>query len=357
MRARHSTPTLSRPNFYPSRPASSLATMAKTPLTIQDITLDPENFSHSDAVQPSDTVPNSPRALDEPRRERKAIALLIPISRIARLAFDSAVDTIKEDSRYGHARRNMVIMSARADSVSVSSVFTDSSVEEEGLSNEPKYRFGGHYVFSLDYLPRNPQRGWVLGDGRGSHAEQVDILLAGPKQCAAISGAHATILPHQQSCRLLLAARHKTIVQDHNGGEITLSTSSSSQIVQLEREQDLRFGDGCSYRFQFLDFADSDLYRSQIAAFMMKFHGPKWEGLLKLLGPSADPTPVRLGPYSWSLGAFAKGTFGQVAAGTKKDGCPVAVKRFVKPKEKLLSEHRRIMSHIGEHVCLFVFRE
>jgi len=83
---------------------------------------------------------------------------------------------------------------------------------------------------------------------------------------------------------------------------------------------------------------------------MKKVHGPTWEGLLKILGSSSEAVSMRLNEYSWSLGAFASGSFGQVTAETRCDGSAVAVKRFRKPKEDFLSAHRRMMSYIGKHV-------
>jgi len=130
---------------------------------------------------------------------------------------------------------------------------------------------------------------------------------------------------------------------------ITISKSAAS--VQLGSEEQIRIGD-CVYLFEYLDFAKSETHGEQLALFMKETHGPNWEGLLQLLSSSPEDTRMRLHNYSWSLGAFAKGTFGQVTAGTGSDGNPVAIKRLNKPREEQLSAHRRIMSHIGKHVSV-----
>ena len=61
---------------------------------------------------------------------------------------------------------------------------------------------------------------------------------------------------------------------------------------------------------------------------------------------------MTLGKYSCTPGAFAQGTFGQVAAGWARDGKAVAIKRFKKSYQASLDLHREMMAHIGEHVRL-----
>jgi len=177
----------------------------------------------------------------------------------------------------------------------------------------------------------------------------VDFLLSAPRQAKDIAGKHAVIFLHPRSCRLVLGARHKTTMQAPDGRAAMITISKSAASVQLGSEEQIRIGD-CVYLFEYLDFAKSETHGEQLALFMKETHGPNWEGLLQLLSSSPEDTRMRLHNYSWSLGAFAKGTFGQVTAGTGSDGNPVAIKRLNKPREEQLSAHRRIMSHIGKHV-------
>ena len=297
-----------------------------------------------------DTVPNTP----EPRPDPDGIfARLKPINDAARQHFDYAVDAIKENpSLFAHARRNMSIEPPRQESVSAVSVFTDTEVvSSEGAAIDLPYRFKGEYLFQFSNPPRG--QAWLLGDGRPSAAKQVDFLLTGPRRAAEIAGIHAMIFPHNRSCRLILRARHKTIVPSpiSGGTTLTLSRSADSVEVELAFQNEIRIG-GCVHLFQYDETAENQKHQAQLEAFMREKHGPNWEGLSNLLVWSPDTAPVRLYGYSWSLGAFAKGTFGQVTAGTRSDGTVVAVERLIKPDEERLSAHRKLMAHIGRHVSI-----
>ena len=302
-------------------------------------------------MDPCDTVPVTPEPSYEDEQNAQAFAHLTPISRAARLAFDSAVDAIKSDPDYfAHLRRNMHVEPNRQVSPSAASVFTDSdTTETEASSNEVTYRYKGAFHFKLGNPPRYPKKGWILGDGRNSAARQVDFLLSGPKKTAEIAGIHATIFIHDRSCRLVLGARHKTTVHASNGTGTSTTLCRTSCPAQLAREDEIRIGE-CVYLFEYDEDADRKEHEQQLASFMKKVHGPTWEGLLKILGSSPEAVSMRLNEYSWSLGAFACGSFGQVTAGTRRDGSAVAVKRFIKPEEDFLSAHRRMMSYIGKHV-------
>ena len=238
----------------------------------------------------------------------------------------------------------MNIEPVRQESASAASVFTDSDTVEADITSEiPNYRYQGAYCFKLSNPPRNSKQGWALGDGRSSAGKQVDILLSGPKKVPDIAGIHAIIFPHEQSCRLVLRARHKTFVHD-----VALSQSGESSQRELAWEDEIRIGK-CIYKFVHNPFIKSAEYQEQLHVYMKKTHGQNWESL-SLLGSSSDVPQIRLHEYTWPLGAFAKGTFGQVTAGTRIDGKPVAVKRFNKPKEAELSAHRKMMAYIGRHV-------
>ncbi len=302
-------------------------------------------------MDPCDTVPNTPEPSYEDEQHARAFAHLTPISRAARLAFDSAVDAIKSDpDNFAHLRRNMHVEPDRQVSPSAASVFTDSdATETEASSNEVIYRYKGAFHLKLGNPPRDPKKGWILGDGRNSAARQVDFLLSGPKKTAEIAGIHASIFIHERSCRLVLGARHKTTVHGSNGSGTSTTLSRTSYPAQLAREDEIRIGE-CVYLFEYDEDAEGKEHEQKMASFMKKAHGDTWEGLLKILGSSPEAVSMRLNEYSWSLGAFASGSFGQVTAGTRRDGSAVAVKRFREPKEDFLSAHRRMMSYIGKHV-------
>ncbi|MCJ1466063.1 hypothetical protein MMC07_004682 [Pseudocyphellaria aurata] len=44
--------------------------------------------------------------------------------------------------------------------------------------------------------------------------------------------------------------------------------------------------------------------------------------------------------HTWRLGAFAKGSFGEVTAGWARDGSAVAIKRIISPRLELLDAHQ-----------------
>jgi len=307
--------------------------------------------------QPSltDTIPNTPEPFSIPGGSFQPFARLTPINAKARSAFDYAVDAIKHNPDFfEYARRNMCIDSARQESVSVASVFTDSEdTKSETSSNDLPHRYRGYFRLDLSNPPINSRAGWVLGDGRGSAAGHVDFLLSGPKKVADIAGMHAMIFPHKQTCRLVLGVRHKTVLLASDGSRtsVSLSRSSACAVQELAWEDEIRIGD-CAYLFTYEDHATGEEHHHQLEKFMKKCHGVGWEGLQGLLGPSPDAMPIRLHKYSWTLGAFAKGTFGQVAAGTGSEGNAVAVKRIYNPVEAELSAHRKMMAYLGRHVSV-----
>lgn len=303
-------------------------------------------------LSPSDTIPASPKPLSEFEEKQQPFARLSPINDAARRAFDSAVDAIKRDQdAHAHVRRNIVFESVRQESVSVASEFTDSeNTETHAQNGPPSHRFKGFFCFRLDNPPRVPRNGWILGDGRNSAAGQVDFLLSAPRQTRDIAGKHVAIYPHPRSCRLLLQARHRTTMQASDTRSMITTLSKSDSATQLTSAEQIHIGD-CIYLFDYLDSAISEAHQEQLTKFMKQTHGSGWTSLLHIINSSSSSEipNMRLHTYSWPLGAFAGGTFGQVAAGTASNGDPIAVKRFYKPREEQLSAHRRMMSHIGRH--------
>ncbi|KAL9121888.1 MAG: hypothetical protein Q9187_001555 [Circinaria calcarea] len=293
---------------------------------------------------PDDTIPNTPLPL-EGQESSHILAYLTPFNRQARLAFDHAVDAIKTDpDLFAYARRNMDIWPVRQESASAASIFTDSDTAEVDIAPDiPIYRYDGAYHIRLSNPPRNSKQGWTLGDGRNSGDSQVDILLSGPRNVPDIAGVHAFIFPHKESCRFVLRARHTTTV--HN---FSFSQRDVPCQRELAKKDEIRIGN-CVYSFTHDEFVETKEHQEQLEVYMKKTHGLNWESLSAVLGPNSDLPQIKLHAYSWPLGAFAKGTFGQVTAGTRNDGKPIAVKRFNKPKGSELSAHREIMACIGKH--------
>lgn len=205
----------------------------------------------------------------------------------------------------------------------------------------------------LQEIP-SPVRWWAM-DIR--YQVRLTSCFLSPGQ-ARIARVHASALPHEQSCRLLLRAHHRTFVHGANGvgRAILISQNTSPSIIHLGSNEDIQIGTDCTYYFKYTDFAESDQHKECLFAFMKTIHGDHLQSLAKLIQPTPSPTPmIRLNMYSWLVGAFAKGTFGQLAAGYKSNGDLVAVKWFRNPKEDKLSHHRKLMSHIRDHVRDILF--
>ena len=98
----------------------------------------------------------------------QSFAYLEPFNREARFAFDHAVDAIKlNPALFAYASRNMTIEPVRHESVSATSVFTDSDTAEIAIGPETQpIRYQGGHHFKLSNPPRYSKKGWDLGDRR-----------------------------------------------------------------------------------------------------------------------------------------------------------------------------------------------
>ena len=221
-----------------------------------------------------DTIPNTP----EPSSNQDCIfARLTPVNSAARQNFDHAVDAIKENpTLFAHAWQNMCIEPARQASLSAASVFTDTDAcDNEAASADASHRSKENICSNSVAPPRS--KVWILGDGRGSTAGQINFLLAGPRRAAEVAGIHAMIFPAQRSCRLVLGARDKTIVPSPIAGGTTLTSTKSAELSEVEPayETEIRIGP-CVYLFQYDEVVESKEHQEQVRAFMRRVHGADW---------------------------------------------------------------------------------
>lgn len=284
-------------------------------------------------------------------------ASLVPLNRDARERFSSAVQTILDNpDQWERARNNLRWEHNRHESVSTNSVFSDAEdvAQETTVYAHPAYI--GEYLFQLDHPPR--QGAWILGDGRGSFRTDVDFLLTAPHTSRAIAGRHALIYHDKRTRRLLLRANHKVIAPSPSnpGTSIMLNRKSDPQTMELVRRHELRIGT-CTYLFDYTDAATSTQYSVRLGDFMRKIYGEQWQGINSLtpglLSVTPDEQSMRFGKYSWPIGAFAEGTFGQVVAGTTISGEAIAVKRLKFPNGNDLAKIQKVMAHLQGHVCSF----
>ncbi|MCJ1465106.1 hypothetical protein MMC07_003722 [Pseudocyphellaria aurata] len=263
-------------------------------------------------------------------------ALLRPVNPPAQEAFQDVVKTvIGHPERYDHVRRSIRLEPER--SVRATSVFTE---HEDTIEQE--YQWTGTFALSLRARPRDSGEGWTLGTGRGLSASQgVDIMLA-PASQNSVAGKHALFLFHQDSGRMVLLARHKIRL---SGADPEFITASETRL--LSHNQYISIG-LCLYNFQYTDFADSQAFRAELSNFMKDHHGSGW-AIHRSLSSASVHDQLTIGEFTFSLGAFAKGTFGEVTAGLTQKGRTVAIKRIFKPDPKKLAAHEELMSYIGEH--------
>lgn len=298
------------------------------------------------------TIPNTPSSFSEDvlsESEEQVFAWLRPSDPSACKAFDAALNAIITSPRdYEHTRQ---FIHADRRSIRATSVFTNDSTldqHEEPQSEGP--RWIGSFKFSLKTLPRKPIEGWYLGtDGHGSKTGEVDMLLAPYTQKwrkLRIAGKHARVFFHEESCRVMVEARHTVTISTATGAE-TL-TRSKSRV--LENGSMLSIGD-CLYVFEYTEYSKTPSFQIDLSRFIEEHHASRWS-IHKLLPPISTGETMVLGEYMCSRGAFAQGTFGQVSAGWARDGRAVAIKRFKRPEEPELKAHQKVMFCLGYHVSV-----
>ena len=292
-----------------------------------------------------DTVPLTPESFKQHVTdvdEDEVFAWLRPHGKAACAAFDSSVNsTIKNNlrHRYEHERKFLHRISRER---RASSFFTEDGEEVDRCGS---YQWSGAFKLSLKTPPRDAAEGWFLGTNYGRDTQEVDILLAPPKESKAtgIAGKHARLFFHDESCRMVLEARH-AVTLAKNGAEVI----TQSQHRVIEDGELIQIGT-CSYIFEYTSFHRTKAFE-EVLFWWIKEHGNRQEMPNELLSPSSVVESRSLGNYYCSARAFAKGTFGKISAGWARDGSAVAIKVLKEPDKSRVEYHQRIMNEIGYHV-------
>lgn len=290
-----------------------------------------------------DTIPLTPESFAQDvvdANNDEIFAWLRPHSEAACAAFDASVNsTIKDKRRYEHERQFLHRISRERRARSVYS-------EDGQQVGDPPYQWSGAFKLSLKIPPRDPAKGWYLGTNYKRNTQEIDILLAPPKEewaVTRIAANHARLFFHQESTRMMLEARH-AVTLTKNGAEVI--TQSRSRVI--ENGELIQIG-SCLYTFEYTNVHATEAFEEALFKWIKEYSSPLWAPN-KLLSPSRLGEPRSLGKYYCSPSAFAKGTFGKISAGWASDGSAVAIKVLKDPKKENVKDHQRIMEEIGYHV-------
>lgn len=176
-----------------------------------------------------DTVPFTPESFNQDITEAEndeVFAWLRPHSETACAAFNATLNsTVKNKCRYEHERQFLHRISRER---RARSVFSEDGEEVESAP----YEWSGAFKLSLKIPPRNPKKGWCLGTNYRRNTQEVDILLAPPKEewaVTRIAANHARLFFHQESYRMMLEARH-AVTLTKNGTEVI--TQSRCHVIE-----------------------------------------------------------------------------------------------------------------------------
>ncbi|KAI9883666.1 MAG: hypothetical protein M1823_004576 [Watsoniomyces obsoletus] len=300
------------------------------------------------------TVPNSPSAYADISDDiHDCFGFLHPRKESAEGAFAAVANAVLADpDRFQHQGRFLHLFDKTPQA---SSVFTGDEDEEAPIdfsaSPEPEasgQARTGAFKFQLSSLPKDPTQGWYLGTGRGHETSldhvNVDILLGLPTDPVIrrqVSGRHARLFFHSESCRVVLEARHSVFVL--HGGRLI---RQGGRHV-LEDGDMIMIGQNV-YSWAFGDYFRSRQFESDLATYMRRYRDPHWT-MNTFLSPSSVGTPRMVGGYYCSPLAIAQGTFGKVAAGWTGDGSAVAIKTLKRPRVEDYARHVEVMKKIGSH--------
>lgn len=197
----------------------------------------------SEGSSGEDTVPLTPESFAEDvltEENEHVFGWLRPLNECAHRAFNIMVDRIIKSRGTSSHTRQFIHCSGKSPSIFRS----DGSFEggrSKGTDDLQRDQWTGAFKFSLDVLPKTPAEGWYIGSGLDKPG--VDVLLAPPSrswQVKGISGCHARIYIHKQSCRVVVEARHRMFVDTAGKAEIisqgtsrALETGQMIQIGQL----------------------------------------------------------------------------------------------------------------------------
>ena len=294
------------------------------------------------------TLPNTPPSFHDDVLAQPmpgVFARLLPVNYLAHEAFDTALNkVIRYSDDYEHVRKFFYAESRVGPAASVFS--DDDCAENDDQHAEPgsSEQWNGGFMLNLDILPRRPAEGWFLG----SKYRDVDLLLAPSlkeRQESYVAGKHAKIYFHNDSGRIMIEAFHTITIGVPSGSD----TFSKSTRRVLEDGSLLTIGN-CVYVFKSTDHFKGLSFQQNLTRFMRdQYANKQWMPNERLAQVSTGET-IKLGNYVFSQGAFAQGTFGQVAAGWATDGRPVAIKKIKRPVLSTLREHEALMASLGCHV-------
>ncbi|KAL9585422.1 MAG: hypothetical protein Q9212_001531 [Teloschistes hypoglaucus] len=257
-------------------------------------------------------------------------ARLVPVNSSAKAVFSDIIETVIDNSTeaeksptYLHASQLM-----RAN-------------ESSSKSAEKKSRYTGSYVLSLQTAPRKGPH-WILGSARGEGWEEEVDLILDMGDHHGVCERHASIFFHPESHQLTLHAIHTTYLGGRRGGE-----EFENKTRVLEHGDTIVIGPH-TYKMEFEQRCSLPEFATELWQFL-KAECPSSTPLHRShRAPSAVRTAI-IGNYSCPIGGFAQGASEIILGGIDMAGNPVAIKRFPRPDEKKLEEHKRIMEKIDNH--------
>ncbi|KAL8832909.1 MAG: hypothetical protein Q9170_004670 [Blastenia crenularia] len=284
-------------------------------------------------------------------------AALVPGNITACKAFDEVVRTIiAHPDKYGHASHYIYTENMAGVPSSENTVIEDNDDDEDdedipdpspGGADQAPMWVGG---FKLELeTPPSDKAGWVVGSGyqqRGAGGE-LDMIITPPTKewlDKKVLGRHARLTFHPDSWTLLLEAFHNTTVS----GKLPKANFSRGFARVIQHGDTVEFG-ACSYSVEFRDLAYSATFEDNLRTFMIDHLGHKQNLHKSLTTPSANASKHVVDDYTFSIGSFAAGSYGVVAAGFAGDGSCVAVKSFRHTSKAKIDHHTMITRKLGEH--------
>ena len=242
--------------------------------------------AHAQSAQssPSSTVPNVATWGFDPEGAKGDFARLLPMSPLARTAFNEVVRKFCDlPDALRHARRFIHFEP-------IDSPDAESSADEtpDNETNVPQWC--GYYRLNLEIPPNNPNLGWVVGSSRRSlDQKDVDLLLTAEPLRHHVRGRHARFNHNRETGVLLVFADNWMTVAN---GKVELQNTAFAVCEKTG----LMFGD-LSYTIELTDIGPETYQRQLRAAYPAEQQpGPV---LPEFLTPT--PTP--------SLRSYAENTY------------------------------------------------
>ena len=285
------------------------------------------------------TISSIPDSWEQESDTENIFAWLTPANEFACHAFHILVDRMIQNPDSQIPERRFIHIDGK-ESMDISSESSSDDQAEKGATTQP--RWYGAFKFSTAVLPRDPAKGWFIGTGN-----EVDVVIGPPDvrlKKHGLRGNHARLYIHRESCQPTVEALHGMEVSGATG--VKYLTASSSKV--LEHGHKVEFGQ-CAYIFLRGSALMNGMFDASLPKFMKAHHGESWAAH-PIISATSTGSYLTMDQYTFSPGAFAAGSFGEVTAGWSQNGSAVAVKRFINPEPKRLSQHQKIMGLIGRHV-------